>query len=49
MNPVKIGFEIDRDALVQIFGRKGLDEEAALIATGVQPKVYKIPVGPSLF
>ena len=48
MNPIKTAFEIDRDALVQIFSRNELDEETAQIATGLQPKVYNFPVGPSL-
>ena len=49
MKPVKTAFDIDRDALVRVFARRGLGEEAAYIATGLRPKVYKFPVGPSLF
>jgi len=50
VNPVKAktAFDIDRDALVQIFARKGLDEKAAYTAAGVQAKIYKFKVGPSL-
>jgi len=46
---MRTAFKSDRDALIQIFGRNGLDEEAAQIATGLQPKVYKFQVGPSIF
>jgi hypothetical protein len=48
VSPVKAAYEIDRDALVQIFAREGLDEEAAYIAAGLRPKVYKRQIGPSL-
>jgi hypothetical protein len=43
VNPVKTAFEIDRDTLVQIFAREGLDEEAAYTATGLRAKVYRFP------
>ena len=50
MNSVKseLSFRIDRDLLTLAFVREGLDEQAALIASGRVAKVYDIPEGPSL-
>jgi hypothetical protein len=47
-NKSKIAFKTDRTALVLIFAREGLDEQAVLITAGEIPKVHKIPVGPPL-
>ncbi|KAN0067019.1 hypothetical protein V8E54_014943 [Elaphomyces granulatus] len=50
VNSVKseLSFRIDRDLLTLAFVREGLDEQAALIASGRVAKVYDIPEGPSL-
>jgi hypothetical protein len=48
VNPIRTAFEIDRDALVQVFVTEGLDEKAALTAAGVEARVYRRRVGPSL-
>jgi len=47
-NPAKTAFEFDRDELAQTFVMEGLDETAALTATGVEARAYERRVGPRL-